>query len=121
LVSVTFVNTAENFPLFRSKIPRGTLAGFHSSRFRYPGLFADVSTTIRTLLMTFAGQVPDFLIHRQIHQRQSDLSQQMADAVPAVSSIAVRLRSDAGWLTLRVADDGKGMDLKHLSDPEALG
>jgi PAS domain S-box-containing protein len=39
----------------------------------------------------------------------------------AASSIAVRLRSDAGWLTLRVADNGKGMDLKRLSDPDALG
>jgi PAS domain S-box-containing protein len=39
----------------------------------------------------------------------------------AASSITVRLRADGGWLTLRVADDGKGIDLKRLSDPDALG
>jgi signal transduction histidine kinase len=39
----------------------------------------------------------------------------------AAKSVSVALRARSGWLTLRVADDGKGLDPKRLSDPLSLG
>ena len=37
------------------------------------------------------------------------------------SAMTVDLRLQSGWLTLRVADNGKGLDPKSLSDPLSLG
>ena len=36
-------------------------------------------------------------------------------------AVSVELRASGGWLILRVADDGKGLDPKLLSDPLSLG
>jgi len=37
------------------------------------------------------------------------------------SAIAVDLHGTSGWLTLRMADNGKGIAPEHLSDPHSLG
>jgi PAS domain S-box-containing protein len=36
-------------------------------------------------------------------------------------AVSIRVTTKGGWLTLRVADDGKGLDPKHLSDSQSLG
>ena len=36
-------------------------------------------------------------------------------------AVSVELRTSGGWLILRVADDGQGLDPKRLSDPLSLG
>lgn len=36
-------------------------------------------------------------------------------------AVSVELRTMGGWLILRIADDGQGLDPKHLSDPLSLG
>jgi hypothetical protein len=39
-----------------------------------------VGTPRGMLLVTLSGQVPNFLLHDQVHQRQSGLAQQVADS-----------------------------------------
>src|ERR1019366_6396666 len=39
-----------------------------------------MSATLGVLLMTLSSQVPNFLLHDQVHQRQSGLAQQVADS-----------------------------------------
>ena len=36
-------------------------------------------------------------------------------------TVSIRVTTKGGWLTLRVADDGKGLDPKYLSDSQSLG
>src|ERR1019366_1345364 len=39
----------------------------------------------------------------------------------AANAVNIRVTSQGGWFTLRVADDGTGLDPKHLADSESLG